>query len=228
MWRKDRLVFQHNMVFYFTVIDCWEISGGQGSCILSLIGSLGGGGEDRERLITHRSHNHEIAVLSNWTRHRGGDAIPFLRKECFLSVLLSSSAVSSWKDHLWMVKWVHQSQLLFLSFFAPIAAVLLKRPFVKDWRSRCSSNIVNHFLGRGYFILNWSNTTFCVESSSTADPNILGSWETHTKVVFYTYPFKNDVRGGRTDNVDEMIHRRNGCKMASWSGVNQRRPRRGD
>jgi hypothetical protein len=59
-WRKDWLVFQNNMVFYFTMVDFWEISGGPGSCILSLIWSLGGKREREREGETHTEHTHRI------------------------------------------------------------------------------------------------------------------------------------------------------------------------
>lgn len=130
MWKKDWLVFQHNMVFYFTIVDCWEISGGPGSCVLSLIWSLGGKRKG-ERLIIHKRRSHKKAILSNWIRHRGGAAIPFHSQECFLSFLLSLSAVSSWKDHLWMVEWVHQSQLLFFPSLPPLLWFYKTAPLLK-------------------------------------------------------------------------------------------------
>lgn len=130
MWSEDRLVLQHNMVFCFTIADCWEVSGGHGSCVLSLVWSLGGrrGWGERER-ATHNSQEAQPLRKPFWGLNRGSccpiptSRIPF--------VLLSSLAVSSWKDRLQMMKWVHQSQLLSLSFSSRMAPSCLKGPLLK-------------------------------------------------------------------------------------------------
>lgn len=143
LWRKARRVFQQDMVFYFTIAGGWEIPGGPGSCVLSLVWSPGWG----QRLITHKRHSLRKAILSNWIRQRGSrQSIPksrmlfvfpslptgcVLMKRSFMAVGTSASEPASGSP-----------------FFFSHRAVLLKDLLLKT-NSRCSSDIINNLAWGG-------------------------------------------------------------------------------
>lgn len=185
------------MVFYFITVDCKEISGGPGSCILSLIWSWAEGGGE-ERLIIHKRHSPEKATLHIWTRHGRlcvwGGALPVLSQECWGAGLLFQSWVKnavgggdcssspksrmlgrgllfqSWvqnalsslssvsavlvKRPLWMVDEDDRGSFFLPLFFPSCRCRVKKRPFVKDWNSRCRSDTILNHSGEESFILN--------------------------------------------------------------------------